>query len=107
LYKGDEVAIKIALISMTMACWTAQGIDVKGAFLKGRILNGENLYLRVPEGFEEKYGDDVVLYLQRTIYGLKQAAFAFWRELLTAFKAMVFLGAPWIRVCISKIQIED
>jgi hypothetical protein len=32
----------------------------------------------------------VVLKLQRTIYGLKQAAFAFWRELLTVFNAMRF-----------------
>jgi Reverse transcriptase (RNA-dependent DNA polymerase) len=48
------------------------------------------LYLCVPEGFEYKYENDVVLHLQRTIYGLKQAAIAFWKELLTAFRAMGF-----------------
>jgi Reverse transcriptase (RNA-dependent DNA polymerase) len=46
--------------------------------------------MRVPEGFEDKYENDVVLHLQRTISGLKQAAIAFWKELLTAFCAIGF-----------------
>jgi Reverse transcriptase (RNA-dependent DNA polymerase) len=32
----------------------------------------------------------VVLKLERTIYGLKQEAYTFWKELLMAFKAMGF-----------------
>jgi hypothetical protein len=27
-------------------------IDVKGAFLKGRFNNGEDMYLQIPKGFE-------------------------------------------------------
>jgi hypothetical protein len=63
---------------------------VKGAFLKGKLSNGEEMYLQIPQGFEIYYEKGMVLKLQRTIYGLKQAAFAFWRELLMAFNAMGF-----------------
>ena len=44
--------------------------------------------MTVPKGFEEYYPSDVVLLLLRTMYGLKQAAMAFWRELLKAMYSM-------------------
>jgi len=37
-------------------------------------VDSEKLYLKVPQGFEDFYNKDEVLFLQRTIYGLKQAA---------------------------------
>ena len=46
--------------------------------------------MEVPEGFEKFYGPNVVLLLLRTIYGLKNAAMAFWKETLMAFKHMKF-----------------
>jgi hypothetical protein len=36
----------------------------------------------VPEGFERFYPSNVVLLLLKTIYGLKQAAYEYWLELL-------------------------
>ena len=36
--------------------------------------------MEVPEGFEKYYAVNMVLKLQRVIYGLKQAAVAFWKE---------------------------
>jgi len=86
----SEKTIKTVLILTAMTGWKTQIIDVKGAFLKGRFVDGEKLYLKVPQGFEDFYKKDEVLFLQRTIYGLKQAALAFWRELLSAFTAMGF-----------------
>ena len=50
--------------------------------------------MQIPQGFEEFYSKDEVLYLKRTIYGLKQAALAFWKELLQAFKNMGFYRSP-------------
>lgn len=44
--------------------------------------------MKVPEGFENIYGNGVVLLQLRTIYGLLNAAKAFWRDLLRAFNAM-------------------
>jgi hypothetical protein len=46
--------------------------------------------MEVPEGFEEFYGAYVLLLLLQTIYGLKQAAMAFWRELVKALPDMNF-----------------
>jgi hypothetical protein len=52
-------------------------IEVKEAFLKGHHTDGENLYLHITQGFVIFYKKDKVLYLNQTIYGLKQAALAF------------------------------
>jgi hypothetical protein len=58
-------------------------IEVKGAFLFGVFAKGEriNIYMEIPQGFEKYYPKNAVLLLLKTIYGLKQAALAFWREL--------------------------
>ena len=45
------------------------------------------VYMAVPEGFEKHYNNQVVLLLLKTIYGLKNAAKEFWKELLNAFGA--------------------
>jgi hypothetical protein len=65
-------------------------LDVKGAFLCGNFENGEKIYMEVPQGFEGFYPKNYVLLLLKTIYGLKQAALAFWRELLKAFRHMEY-----------------
>jgi hypothetical protein len=39
-------------------------------------------------GVEEWFAVYVVLILLKTLYGLKQAAMAFWRELFKAFRSM-------------------
>ena len=62
--------------------------NVKGTFLNGKFSQAEKLYMHVPQGFEKFYHKNVVLLLMKTIYGLKQAAFEYWKGLLNAFKAM-------------------
>jgi len=42
------------------------------------------------EGFEDKYCVMCVLLLLRTLYGLKLAAVAFWKQLLAAMRTMGF-----------------
>ena len=56
------------------------------SFLKGRLCNNEELYIKVPKGSKKHNGKDVILKLKRTINGLEQAAVAVWKELLTIFK---------------------
>ena len=46
--------------------------------------------MEVPQGFERFYPQNTVLLLLKTLYGLKQAALAFWRELLKAFHHMKY-----------------
>jgi hypothetical protein len=78
----------ILLILMLMASWHAEVLDVKGAILHGLFEEGEQIHMGIPEGFEQCHGANYVLSLLRTLCGLKQAVFAFWKELLKAFRSM-------------------
>ena len=75
----NAATIRIVFTLMLMAGWSAYVVDVKGAFLHGEFEDGEEIYMKVPKGFERYYAKDVVLKLLKCIYGLKQAAMAFWR----------------------------
>ena len=86
----NDVTIRIVLTLLLMAGWHAEIVDVKGAFLHGAFADGEKMYMEVPEGFEAFYTNGVVLLLLKTLYGLKQAAVAFWKELLKAMLCMGF-----------------
>ena len=86
----NDTTFHIMLILMMMAGWYAEVLDVKGAFLHGLFEDGEQIYMEVPEGFEKHYGAGFVLLLLRTIYGLKQSAYAFWKQLLMAFRSMEY-----------------
>jgi hypothetical protein len=45
--------------------------------------------MEIPEGFEQYYHPAGFIWLLlRTIYGLKQAAVAFWKQLILAFASM-------------------
>jgi Reverse transcriptase (RNA-dependent DNA polymerase) len=82
------MTIMIIFILMIMAGWYGSLTDVHGAFLKGQFDAGEQLHMHVPQGFEKYYGSDVVLLLLKTIYGLVQSAYAWFRNVLEAFKGM-------------------
>jgi hypothetical protein len=43
--------------------------------------------MEIPEGFEQYYPAEFIWLLLRTIYGLKQAAVAFWKQLILALPA--------------------
>jgi len=83
-----EATIRIFLILAIMAGWILELMDVKGAFLCGTFDEGFEMYMEIPQGWERFYPSNVVLLLLKTIYGLKQAARAFWKKLCKAFKAM-------------------
>ena len=87
---AGNMTVLIMLVLMIMSNFWAELLDVKGAFLNGRFAEGEHLYMYVPQGFEEFYPKNVVLLMLRTLYGLKQAAIAFWKETQLAFKSMSY-----------------
>ncbi len=80
--------IQIMPILMIRANWQGQIVEVKGAFLHGEFEDSKVIYMKVPRGFEKFYPDDVVLKLKKCIYRLKQAAMAFWGQLLLCMKSM-------------------
>ena len=63
-------------------------VDVNGAFLFGEFRENEHIYMKVPKGFEYFYSSNVLLYLGKTLYGVKNAAKAFWGLLLRIMNSM-------------------
>jgi hypothetical protein len=95
----NDANILIIMVLMIIFKWSAQLVDVKGALLCGNFKDGEETSMEVPEGFEEFYGACVLLLLLQNIYGLKQAAMVFWRELVKALTDMNFersAADPWM-----------
>ena len=80
----NEATIRVVLVLSVVFGWANQLVDVKGAFLCGNFQEEKPIYMKVPEGFETHYTEGMVLKLMKTIYGLKQAARAFWQELSAA-----------------------
>jgi Reverse transcriptase (RNA-dependent DNA polymerase) len=67
----------IALVALKK--WHIQGLDVKTTFLYGEL--DKELYMEQPKGFKVKGQEGKVMRLKHTIYGLKQAALAWWKAL--------------------------
>ena len=87
----NDTTVRVALVIMIMARYGSHLLDVKGPYLHGEFDNNEIIYFKVPQGFEEFYDpNEYYLLLQKTAYGLKQAAIMFWKELIRAMKFMKF-----------------
>ena len=52
------------------------------------------MYMKVPEGFERYYPNQVCLLPLKSIYGFKQAARAFWHELNKALLDILYKQSP-------------
>ena len=48
---ANEVTIRVVLTLMVMSEWHSEMIDVKSAFLHGKLGDEEQIYMKVPEGF--------------------------------------------------------
>jgi len=86
IVRYETVRIMFALAALNG--WHISGLDVKTAFLYGKL--DEEIYMEQPEGFKVKGQERKVLRLRRAIYGLKQAALAWWCELANSLKEMGF-----------------
>ena len=73
----ETVRMMIALAALKD--WHISGLDVKTAFLYGEL--DEELYMEQPEGFKDPKNKNKVMRLKKAIYGLKQAALAWWKAL--------------------------
>jgi hypothetical protein len=81
----NEITVHIVFVLIAMTGWYMELLDVKGAFLHGEFDEETTIYMKVPEGLEKYYGNDDVLMLWKTIYGLKQATYAFWANPIADF----------------------
>jgi Reverse transcriptase (RNA-dependent DNA polymerase) len=84
--------VQMMLALATLKNWHITGLDIKIAFLYRELK--EELYMKQPKGFKVKGQEHKVMHLKCTIYGLKQAALAWWRAL---DKSMAALGLTHLR----------
>jgi hypothetical protein len=80
----NGMTIKLVWMLMLTKCGIAHVVNIKGAFLHGKLDNGEKIFIKILLGFEEFYDNNTVLLLKECLYGLKQAVMAFYRKLLAA-----------------------
>jgi len=79
--------VQMMLVLAALRNWHISELDIKTAFLYGDL--DEELYMEQPKGFKIPGQQNKVMHLRKAIYGLKQAALAWWRVL---DKSMSSLG---------------
>lgn len=81
-------SVRVILAFAALNNWCLEALDVKTAFLYGEL--DEEIYMSQPQGFERKGEEQKVLRLRKAIYGLKQAALAWWKQLSDSLKLLGF-----------------
>ena len=85
----NNISVRIVFVLWLMAGWKGYICNVQGAFLKGELDDDKDkMYMHIPQGFEKYYPKGVVIRLMKVLYGTKQAAMVFWKELLKCMKDM-------------------
>ena len=69
-----DITVYIVLVLMLMGIMSAQLVDVNGAFLLGEFKPDKKIYMNFPQGFKKLYPQGELLFLKRTLYGVKTAA---------------------------------
>jgi Reverse transcriptase (RNA-dependent DNA polymerase) len=87
----NNVTMRIMMVLMTTNEWLGEIIDVETAFLYGNL--EEEIYMTIPKGFEEFLNQDLknkCLILKKSIYGLVQAARAWWKKFTHSLQSIGF-----------------
>lgn len=77
-------SIRVLLSLAINSNWPLHQLDVKNAFLNGDL--EEEVFMRLPPGFEERLGLDKVCRLRKSLYGLKQSLRAWFERFGGAIK---------------------
>ena len=75
----NDVTYRIMIMMSVLFGYSNVIIDVETAFLHGELGSDEEIYMECPPGLE--CGNNKILILEKTIYGLVQAAKAFYKKL--------------------------
>jgi len=99
----------LLLVAAALEGWHIEGLNVKSAFLYRQL--DEEIYMEQPEGFKIHGQKQKVLCLCQAICGLKQAALAWWKKLLTSMckigfersqsDAGIFIHKPKMKILLS------
>lgn len=91
----NDVTFRVMMIMKAVNEWHGEIIDVETAFLYGDL--EETIYMKNPEGLEEYEGksdSEGCLMLCKAIYGLVQAARAWWKKFISSLKELNFVNCP-------------
>jgi Reverse transcriptase (RNA-dependent DNA polymerase) len=78
----NDVTYRILLLILLIFNFESRVVDVETAFLYGKL--EETIFMKIPKGYREVIGNDQegdVLELQKSLYGLVQAARQWWKNL--------------------------
>ena len=84
--------------------WHISGLDVKTAFLYGEL--DEELYMEQPEGFKIPGQQHKVMHLKCAIYGLKQAALAWWNVFDKSMATLVLRPSMFSSYFLVTLQLQ-
>jgi len=108
-------AFRLLVVIALLNGWTTYSWDVQSAFLHSKLT--EVIYMKPPHGYTGSIGLDEVFLLEKTLYGLKQAA-AEWHLLLSgALRSLGYESADqsnclWVKkykghTCIVCHHVDD
>ena len=85
------------LIETLSRNWTTRQVDFTNAFAQGEL--SDIVYIDPPKGFEGKDGQNKVLRLIKSLYGLRQSAKTFFEKLKDGLEERGFKQSnhdPWL-----------
>jgi hypothetical protein len=86
----NDVTYRVMLMLSMLHGYTNVIVDIETAFLHGNLAKDEEIYMECPPGMNEK--GNKILILKKTIYGLVQAAKAFYKKLCKVLRKIGFTG---------------
>jgi hypothetical protein len=88
---ADSTTIKLIIALAALMKWTLENADVPTAYLNASL--SEIVYIECPDLFKED-GEDVVLLLDKALYGLVQSAMEWNNDMDRTLTAMGFVSSP-------------
>ena len=83
-------SIRLLLATATQHGWPVDMFDFHSAFLNGELDSNEEVYMELPQGYEEKDPKRYVCKLNKSLYGLKQAGRKWYDALCKALAEIGF-----------------
>jgi hypothetical protein len=83
----NHVSIRLILALTSMPGWGALDLDAEAAFVSSNLGEDEEVYMKIPPGFEDHYGKNNVLRLRRSLYGLCQSPLNYYKLVTEVYLA--------------------
>jgi len=113
----DDATFRLVLTLIQRENLKAYSLDVETAFLHGEL--EEEIYMKKPRGYEEVFGEksDMCLRLNKSIYGLVQAARQWWKKFKSEMDEIGFVNSQvdpclFLKVrdnmkCVLTLYVDD